>query len=421
MANQIDLTQITGSANANVNGQILFANVVSSGQGGQVAADPNFFIANSGGATPITTIQIGSTTSNGYRIVMESNTGTSNDAYVEFVNGSTVTGYVGTQGAGGDLVGGSFAGDLILAAADGTTKNVYIKSVGGNVLVNGNIIMGGGTSATYANQVLVNEGTNGSQIILNSDGADWGCIANPINQVWALGYAAAATNNMPISNVFAWSTGAWCSISSGADKVCQPNANAFGVGAGRATLVLGGPPGGTTTTDAIVALQNGSGYLCGYFFGSNSGVAVLSTGAMNIYANGLPQIIISSPTSTTLNATSTTATAANVNINSSNLVLRVTSSANGKLNITPLTTDYVYKVLQFEPVSFKSNTQVHVHDDPNTVTVGLIAEQVNSIDPTIGGHESVDYRAVGIMLLGVVREQEKRIKALEDRLAKANI
>lgn len=148
----------------------------------------------------------------------------------------------------------------------------------------------------------------------------------------------------------------------------------------------------------------------------------------------------------------TTASAANAFIDSgstpANELLRSTSSAKYKRDIEPLEDQYADAILDLEPIWYRSRAKA---DNPDWSWYGLIAEEVAKIDPRLvhwGYHEDdweekiteepdgkhstfelkpgaekkpdgVAYDRLSVMLLSIIKRQEKRIAALEARLENA--
>ena len=143
----------------------------------------------------------------------------------------------------------------------------------------------------------------------------------------------------------------------------------------------------------------------------------------------------------------TTASAANAFLNSAstpaNELLRSTSSAKYKRDIEALEEPYADRVLELNPVWYRSKAQA---DNPDWSWYGLLAEDVARIDPRLvhWGYQSDDYEAVevedssgsridynlkldaelkpdgvmydrlSVLLLSVIKRQEKRIARLEE-------
>lgn len=148
----------------------------------------------------------------------------------------------------------------------------------------------------------------------------------------------------------------------------------------------------------------------------------------------------------------TTASAANAFLNSgstpANELLRSTSSAKYKRDIEPLEDQYADKILELTPIWYRSKAKA---DNPDWSWYGLAAEDVAKIDPRLvhwGYHEDdweekltedetgkhaemvlkpdaelkpdgVAYDRLSVMLLSIIKRQEKRIAALEAKLENA--
>jgi hypothetical protein len=150
----------------------------------------------------------------------------------------------------------------------------------------------------------------------------------------------------------------------------------------------------------------------------NVGVAKL---VPSTYGSGTPisSINIQFPT-VEFSAIGTTANAANAYLDSSNNLLKTTSSMRYKRDIRPLSNDEERKVLDLIPVSFRSKAPA---DDPNRVFDGLTAEQVAQHLPQFVNYvkgpdgkeipDGVQYdRIAAVALLGVVKQQQNEIDAL---------
>ena len=81
--------------------------------------------------------------------------------------------------------------------------------------------------------------------------------------------------------------------------------------------------------------------------------------------------------------------------------------------------DFSSAILDLQPVTFK-----YVTDDPQTIRVGLIAEQVAKIMNILvatndkGEIESIKYHDLVPLLLNELIKQNKKIENLETRLSK---
>jgi hypothetical protein len=127
-----------------------------------------------------------------------------------------------------------------------------------------------------------------------------------------------------------------------------------------------------------------------------------------------------------------------------NFMCQFVSSGRYKTGIQDLSHDDADKILAFRPVTFRSKCPI---DDPDQVKIGLIAEEVEDIEPrlvqydyTPDAYENVrgkegepirhnlrkdakkqvmglDYNAIVVLLLRKVQEQEERIARLEAKLS----
>ena len=108
----------------------------------------------------------------------------------------------------------------------------------------------------------------------------------------------------------------------------------------------------------------------------------------------------------------TTSNAANVSIpNSDGQVYRSTSSIKYKDNVTTLTDALADKILECRPVSYTSKCP---NDNNTKINYGLIAEEVNAIDPSLvfldeGEPEGVQYDRFVPHLINLVKRLEKRL------------
>jgi hypothetical protein len=114
---------------------------------------------------------------------------------------------------------------------------------------------------------------------------------------------------------------------------------------------------------------------------------------------------------------STTASAANVFQSATGTaLLRSTSSARYKRDITPLPDAEADKVLSLEPIVYCSLASA---DDPNRIFWGFIAEQADEVLPALvaydleGAPDGFQYERVVVGLLSVVKRLEARVAALE--------
>jgi len=118
---------------------------------------------------------------------------------------------------------------------------------------------------------------------------------------------------------------------------------------------------------------------------------------------------------------STTASAANAFLDNgnSNRLLRSTSSRRYKKDIIPLGYSLNDEVYKLKPVRYHSKAEA---DSKTDWFYGLIAEDVAEVEPRLvqydaqGRPDGVQYDRVGVLLLGVVQEQQEQIKALREEL-----
>lgn len=115
---------------------------------------------------------------------------------------------------------------------------------------------------------------------------------------------------------------------------------------------------------------------------------------------------------------STVATpAANVTVTSDGRMRRFSSSRRIKKNIKDLKEN---NVLNLRAVTFDSK-----NDESAKNIIGLIAEEVNEIDqrlvpkhPKTGECEGVNYTAIGVMLIPIVRDLKEQVEKLEAKIKK---
>jgi hypothetical protein len=159
--------------------------------------------------------------------------------------------------------------------------------------------------------------------------------------------------------------------------------------------------------------------------GASSMIVLNTNGSFNVYAapsvsGGSNRTYINTMVADVTGAIfwpniGTTASAANCFLNAAstptNNMLRSTSSRRYKTNIQDLVDDGA--LLKLRPVTYTSTSQ---HDDPATVHLGLIAEEVAEIDPRLvhfadGKPESVQYERLTVLLLAHIQRLEQRLAA----------
>lgn len=115
-----------------------------------------------------------------------------------------------------------------------------------------------------------------------------------------------------------------------------------------------------------------------------------------------------------------TANAANCVILTSGRLLRSTSVRESKTDIAALTEPEWRIALALQPVSFRSALP---DDDPERRHLGLVAEDVAAVDPSLaligedGQIHGVAYDRISVPLLGLAHEHHSRLALIEDRLA----
>ena len=183
-----------------------------------------------------------------------------------------------------------------------------------------------------------------------------------------------------ISKVWTFRHGYWGGSKEVASIAVETNSSSGGAGSGYASIIFNTGSSG-----------NGDS-------GSNS------TERLKIDYNG---ILYSTPT-----YSNTTSNAANVSMpNSDGQFFRSTSSIKYKDNVTTLTDALADKILECRPVSYTSKC---TNDDNTKINYGLIAEEVNAIDPSLvflddGEPEGVQYDRFVPHLINLVKRLEKRL------------
>ena len=121
--------------------------------------------------------------------------------------------------------------------------------------------------------------------------------------------------------------------------------------------------------------------------------------------------------------------AANLYINSTNgIILRMTSQRASKRNIKPMTEKAAFNLLNnLTPVSYSPRVdkakKMNIGLDPNMKFYGLIAEDVEKVDPALVDHDNdgtpvgVHYSQLAVPLMVTCKAQQKKIEDLERRLA----
>lgn len=116
----------------------------------------------------------------------------------------------------------------------------------------------------------------------------------------------------------------------------------------------------------------------------------------------------------------TTASAANLyQSGPGQYVLRSTSSIRYKTAVRPVEWPEARKALDLQPIAYRSTSP---HDDPEQEHLGLIAEDVELIDPRLvhyhdGEPDGVRYERLTVLLLGIVKQQQADLDAIKRILA----
>jgi hypothetical protein len=254
------------------------------------------------------------------------------------------------------------------------------------------------------------------------------------------GTIATATSRFYLTNVgniglptaYPWGTAAWRALDIGtilglAGTTASVNFtnNAYQVGSGWIYK--------STGYAAIIQMRADLGGI--YLYVATSGTSGTAAGFSNYLGITSAGLVKSIPT-----YNSTSASAANVFIDSGGTLHRSTSSARYKKNIQSLAAKRSDTLLHLRPVTYQSTCK---DDDQNTEWLGLIAEEVANVEPTLvhwgaSKYKTVDvedgfqhiipdttaplqpegvmYDRLTVLLIQKVQEQEKRIAMLESKL-----
>jgi hypothetical protein len=87
-----------------------------------------------------------------------------------------------------------------------------------------------------------------------------------------------------------------------------------------------------------------------------------------------------------------------------------------KKNIEPLQGETKLKIENFNPISYNS-----LNDTTGKRRIGLIAQEVESVYPElveeISGYKSVNYQIISVILIQAVKEQQKEIDELKEKIS----
>lgn len=114
----------------------------------------------------------------------------------------------------------------------------------------------------------------------------------------------------------------------------------------------------------------------------------------------------------------TTASAANIFVDSSGNIMRSTSALRYKKDITPLPLREAYKILDLQPMTYRSKNQKSTDE---ARYYGLIAEEVEKIDPRLVSHDKdgkpdgVEYERLAVGLISIIKDLKLRIEVLEKK------
>ena len=301
-------------------------------------------------------------------------------------------------------------------AMSSTTNDSGLVAVGYEALLNDNA---GGTSST-ASQTGENTGVGYQALMHNTDGFD-----NTANGFQALlnnsmGYANTATG----SRVLPQNTSGACNTGTGFGTLLANTTGSLNTGSGYNALSQNSTGANNTAEGAYaLAYSTGSNNIA---LGFNAGTSLI-TGNSNIYignpgVNGDNHAIrIGDVTDTNVTVT-VIAGIFNGTLGSDAMPVEVDDS--GHLGVRVSAARFKHDIqprgeasdvlLRLKPVTFKYNAD---RDPGGTPEFGLVAEQVNEVDPDLvvrdGNHQiySVRYEAVNAMLLNEFLKQHQTLEA----------
>ena len=108
-------------------------------------------------------------------------------------------------------------------------------------------------------------------------------------------------------------------------------------------------------------------------------------------------------------------------------VYRNSSLAKTKLDVNNLVGPLA-KAMALRPVTFKSNTKYNIDDNPDTVHMGFIAEEVEAVEPALAVYgkdneedtkevlQSVAYERFSALAIGAIQELKAEIDRLSARV-----
>jgi hypothetical protein len=145
-------------------------------------------------------------------------------------------------------------------------------------------------------------------------------------------------------------------------------------------------------------------------------------GSLSFDTNGVERVRVSSSGAIHFPSIGTTASAANAFLDNgaspANQLLRSTSSIRYKTDVEDLANTDAYKVLDLRPVTYKSTAEA---DDPHKTHFGLIAEEVETIEPRLvhyvnGVPDGVQYERLAVILLKVVQDLRQEVDSLKAQI-----
>lgn len=176
---------------------------------------------------------------------------------------------------------------------------------------------------------------------------------------------------------------------------------------------------GTALFTAISALASDAGPAFSYFQAGGDTVDVLTMDQAAWIHLGASQVNLMANSGVTIQYTNTAA-AANCFIDPSDgRIWRSTSSRRRKVDIEDAEVDPAV-VLQMQGRTFRDKGQVEADPDTDKRYVGFIAEELHDLGLTQfvdydddGQPDAIAYDRLSVALLAVLKDQERRIKALE--------
>lgn len=282
-----------------------------------------------------------------------------------------------------------------------------------------------------------------------SDGTAWSRLIVGTSSLGTAAYKNTGTSGDAVPLLNAANT--WSGAQSYSTAISALNGASSGAATAATSAMLFGFSGAASYRHAVVSRHN-----AGAATGNALDVYLHSGGAIG----DLPTLkVLAIQTDGILPVSGTTASAANVHqASSGSVLLRSTSSQRYKTNVETLTDARADALLQLRPVTYNSTASA---DEASWKYIGFIAEEVAAIEPRLvhwvpipkdytltvdpawptlsdGTQlvpDAVQYDRLPVFMLSVLKraralvinerqknaEQDKRIKALEDRLLAAGI